>query len=136
MNEHQIRNFMGADKPCPNSLETKILLKIVENFSMSQIFGSSKIIIFKNLGGVSNLWVSQFLSTLRYILYFFLPFFQHQTYKATPNAKGKFKLYFPEGVFPSKLVVTIRKQNKDEEVIIKKFKVKACIKGMYHGLLK
>ena len=31
-----------------------------ENFSMSQIFSSSKIIIFKNLGCVPKLWVSNF----------------------------------------------------------------------------
>ena len=37
-----------------------------ENFSMSQIFGLSKIIfVFKNLGRVPKLWVSQFLSTIR-----------------------------------------------------------------------
>ena len=57
----------GGDKPCPNSLETKITDISDENFSMSQIFGLSKIIIFKNLGGLPKLWVSLFLSTLWYV---------------------------------------------------------------------
>ena len=67
VNEHQSRDLGGGGliNLVPILWEQKLQISD-ENFSMSQIFGSSKIIIFKNLGRVPKLWVSQFLSTLRY----------------------------------------------------------------------